>query len=209
MSEKKQPILLMVEDSPTLAAVYRGYLKQEEYQVVHQENGQLAMEYLKQHVPDVVLLDLKLPDMDGMDILKYIHEQAMPVSVVIMTAYGSVDMAVDAMRYGALDFIEKPFNASRLIVTLRNALEHHKLNTLIADWREHFECDHYYGFIGASLPMQAVYRIIDSAAASYVRQIETPGKKFKRGVFGKIYFIVYMLSRSRYRHYANESKMFY
>ncbi len=166
MSEKTQPILLMVEDSPTLSAVYRGYLKQEDYQIIHQENGQLTMDYLKQQVPDVVLLDLKLPDMDGMDILKYIHEQAMPVSVVIMTAYGSVDMAVDAMRYGALDFIEKPFNASRLIVTLRNALEHHKLNNLIADWRDHFERDHYYGFIGASLPMQAVYRIIDSAASS-------------------------------------------
>ena len=90
----------------------------------------------------------------------------MPCSVVIITAHGSVNVAVDAMRYGAFDFIEKPFDAKRLLVTVRNALERQQLNNLVASYRENFERNHYQGFIGTSLSMQAVYSTIDSAAAS-------------------------------------------
>lgn len=160
------PTVLLVEDSGSLATVYQGYLRQENLQLVHKDNGADAMAYLAAHLPSVVLLDLKLPDMDGMDILKHIHEQGLPCSVVIITAHGSVDVAVDAMRYGAFDFIEKPFSAKRLLVTVRNALERQNLSRLVENYRENFERERYHGFIGAALAMQAVYRIIDSAAAS-------------------------------------------
>ena len=90
----------------------------------------------------------------------------MPCSVVIITAHGSVDVAVDAMRYGAFDFIEKPFSAKRLLVTVRNALERQNLNNMVESYREKFDRDHYQGFIGSSLVMQAVYSTIDNAAAS-------------------------------------------
>lgn len=160
------PTLLLVEDSGSLAAVYQGYLRKENLQLIHKETGGEALQYLAAQVPNVLLLDLKLPDMDGMDILKHIHEQDMPCSVVIITAHGSVDVAVDAMRYGAFDFIEKPFNAKRLLVTVRNALDRQKLNNLVESYRENFDRDRYHGFIGSSLTMQAVYSTIDNAAAS-------------------------------------------
>lgn len=166
MRQSSQPTLLLVEDSSSLVAVYQSYLRKENLLLIHKETGQDAMQYLAAQVPDVVLLDLNLPDMDGMDILKHIHETGMPCSVVIITAHGSVDVAVDAMRYGAFDFIEKPFNAKRLLVTVRNALERQNLNNLVESYRENFERDRYHGFIGASLAMQAVYSTIDSAAAS-------------------------------------------
>jgi two-component system repressor protein LuxO len=166
MPSASHPTVLLVEDSGSLAVVYQGYLRQEKARLVHKATGGEAMAFLAEQVPDVVLLDLKLPDMDGMDILKHIHQQGLPCSVVIITAHGSVDVAVDSMRYGAFDFIEKPFNAKRLLVTVRNALERQSLNTLVDRYRENFERERYHGFIGASLAMQAVYRIIDSAAAS-------------------------------------------
>jgi two-component system repressor protein LuxO len=129
-------------------------------------DGASAMTHLQRSPPSALLLDLKLPDMDGMDILKRVHEQRMPTSVVVITGHGSVDVAVDAMRYGAFDFIEKPFDAKRLRVTLRNALDRQTLSALVDSITEDFQRQRYHGFIGASLKMQAVYRIIDSAASS-------------------------------------------
>jgi two-component system repressor protein LuxO len=124
------------------------------------------MDALAGNPPSALLLDLKLPDMDGMDILRAVHEQQMPTSVVVVTGHGSVDVAVDAMRYGAFDFIEKPFDAKRLKVTLRNALDRQDLTALVDRIKEDFQREHYHGFIGGSLSMQGVYRIIDSAAPS-------------------------------------------
>jgi DNA-binding NtrC family response regulator len=104
--------------------------------------------------------------MDGMDILKHIHEQSLPCSVLIITAHGSVDVAVDAMRYGAFDFLTKPFDAKRLLVTFRNALKQHQLQEVLATYKENYDRNEYYGFIGSSLVMQGVYRMIESAAPS-------------------------------------------
>jgi two-component system repressor protein LuxO len=124
------------------------------------------MAELEKDPPEALLLDLKLPDMDGMDILKHIHDRQIPTSVVIITGHASVDLAIDAMRYGAFDFIEKPFSAKRVKVTLRNAVDRQNLSTLVERIRDDFQRERYHGFIGSSLALQAVYRIIDSAAPS-------------------------------------------
>jgi len=165
MSTSK-PRVLIIEDSPALAEVYRSYLRGEPYQVKHVGDGKSGMAEIERDPPEALLLDLKLPDMDGMDILKYIHDRQIPTSVVIITGHATVDVAIDAMRYGAFDFIEKPFSAKRVKVTLRNAVDRQNLNTLVEQIRDDFQRDHYHGFIGSSLALQAVYRIIDSAAPS-------------------------------------------
>lgn len=165
MSSSK-PRVLIIEDSPALAEVYRSYLRGEPYQVKHVGDGKSGMAELEKDPPEALLLDLKLPDMDGMEILKHIHDRQIPTSVVIITGHASVDVAIDAMRYGAFDFIEKPFSAKRVKVTLRNAVDRQNLNTLVERIRDDFQRDHYHGFIGSSLAIQAVYRIIDSAAPS-------------------------------------------
>ncbi len=165
MSTSK-PRVLIIEDSPALAEVYRSYLRGEPYQVKHVGDGKSGMAELEKDPPEALLLDLKLPDMDGMEILKHIHDRQIPTSVVIITGHASVDVAIDAMRYGAFDFIEKPFSAKRVKVTLRNAVDRQNLNTLVEQIRDDFQRDHYHGFIGSSLALQAVYRIIDSAAPS-------------------------------------------
>jgi two-component system repressor protein LuxO len=166
MRASERPKVLIVEDSMSLGAVYRAYLRDEPLDVAHVPDGASAMARIKRDPPQAMLLDLQLPDMDGMDILRHVHENRMPVAVVIITGHGSVDKAVDAMRYGAFDFAEKPLNQKRLIVTLRNAIDKVRMSNLVDRIKDDFQRDHYHGFVGASLPMQAVYRIIDSAAPS-------------------------------------------
>ncbi|HHQ4629106.1 sigma-54-dependent transcriptional regulator [Aeromonas hydrophila] len=165
MAESK-PRVLLVEDTRSLAVVYEQYLAQDGYEVLRADCGQQGLAQLLSSPPPVVLLDLELPDMSGMDILQQITEQQLPCSVVVITAHGSVDVAVEAMRLGAFDFLTKPFDGKRLCATARNALKHQQLSSLVAQYRENFERSSFAGFIGASMPMQAVYRIIESAAPS-------------------------------------------
>jgi two-component system repressor protein LuxO len=158
--------ILLVEDTTSLARVYIEYLRKEPYDVTHVETGGDALALIERQLPDAILLDLALPDMNGLEILKYVHSQQLPTSVVVITAHGSIANAVEAMRAGAYDFIVKPFSADRLVVTLRNAAERQRLTRIVETLKDDFGRDQYYGFIGSSLPMQGVYRIIDSAAAS-------------------------------------------
>jgi two-component system repressor protein LuxO len=160
------PSVLIVEQSPALAEVFRSYLRGESYQIRHLADGKGAMAAIAKDPPEVVLLDVELPDMDGMAILRHIHEREIPTSVVLITGRASVARAIDAMRYGAFELIEKPFSAKRVKVALRHALERQRRNALGDQARSDEDRDHYHGFIGSSLPLQAVYRIIDSAAPS-------------------------------------------
>jgi DNA-binding NtrC family response regulator len=161
MSETAENVLL-VEDSLSLATAYMEYLAKLPYNVTHVTTGAEALEIINSQAPNAVLLDLELPDMNGREILEHIREQAIPTAVIVITAHGSVDVAVDVMRAGAVDFLEKPFSADRLVVTLKNALRRQNLEEFVDMHRR----EHFHGFVGASLPMQTVYHIIDSAAAS-------------------------------------------
>lgn len=164
--EANKARILLVEDSPSLAAVYKNYLTAEGYITAVAINGKEAFEQMESNLPELVLLDLKLPDMSGMDVLQYIHQQSLPCAVIIITAHGSVDTAIEAMRLGAVDFITKPFNSTRLRVTVGNALEKRRLSKVASSYQQALERVSFHGFIGGSMPMQAVYRIIESAAPS-------------------------------------------
>ena len=157
--------ILLVEDTPSLARLYRQYLEGEKLAVTAVTTGSEALRELAAHPPDVVLLDLRLPDMDGLDILKDIQSRKLPCEVVVITAHGSINVAVEAMRAGAYDFLVKPFNADRLLVTVRNARKHRSLSAIVETIKGSARKE-YFGFIGSSLAMQAVYRTIDAAAAS-------------------------------------------
>lgn len=157
--------LLLVEDTPSLARLYDQYLKDEDLAVTVVGTGKEALQAITEGPPDAILLDLKLPDMDGLDILKEVQTRELPCEVVVITAHGSINVAVEAMRAGAYDFLVKPFNAERLLVTVRNAVKHRSLSAIV-EKMQFSARDSYCGFIGSSLAMQAVYRTIDAAAAS-------------------------------------------
>jgi DNA-binding NtrC family response regulator len=130
MSETAENVLL-VEDSLSLATAYMEYLAKLPYNVTHVTTGAEALEIINSQAPNAVLLDLELPDMNGREILEHIREQAIPTAVIVITAHGSVDVAVDVMRAGAVDFLEKPFSADRLVVTLKNALRRQNLEEFV------------------------------------------------------------------------------
>ncbi len=157
--------ILLVEDTPSLARLYHQYLEAEDLAVTAVGTGKEALSELAAHPPGVVLLDLRLPDMDGLDILKEIQSRKLPCEVVVITAHGSINVAVEAMRAGAYDFLVKPFNADRLLVTVRNAQKHRSLSAIVETIKGSARRE-YFGFIGSSLAMQVVYRTIDAAAAS-------------------------------------------
>lgn len=157
--------VLIVEDSPSFVATIKAYLGEEPYTLAFAETGRAALAALEAAAPDVVLLDLQLPDMNGMRILERIGSRGLDCAVIVITANSSVQTAVDAMRVGAYDYVLKPFSADRLRLTIQNALERQALSRVVNTVRAAAR-DSYQGFIGASLPMQAVYRTIDAAASS-------------------------------------------
>lgn len=160
-----QAKILMVEDSVSLSSIYTAYLEDTDYHVVTAERLGAAHAALGSFQPDIILLDIELPDGNGMDFLAETAALANPPTVIVMTAHGTSDMAVRAIQQGAFDFLTKPFDAARLKVTLANAAAQLQLGKRV-DELSRLERDHYCNFIGKSTAMQAVYKTIDSLAAS-------------------------------------------
>ncbi|KOO11542.1 AAA family ATPase, partial [Vibrio xuii] len=143
----KAKYLLMVEDTVSVAALYRSYLTRLHIDINIVGTGREAIESLNFRTPDLILLDLRLPDMTGMDVLSAVKQKNPDVPVVFMTAHGSIETAVEAMRLGAQDFLIKPCEADRLRVTVNNALR--KANKLKNESGAK-ENQGYQGFIGSS-----------------------------------------------------------
>ena len=166
MTEDARRTVVLIEDDPTMARVYKTYMARENYRVVHAEDGRKGLDAIERHDPDAILLDLKLPDMDGMEILERLQGRPSSAAVVVITANGSVNTAVAAMRAGAKDFIVKPFGADRLLYTLKNVLERQQLAATVQSYEHEVNRDNYGKFIGKSPAMQAVYKMIERAAPS-------------------------------------------
>ncbi|MGC9461726.1 sigma-54-dependent transcriptional regulator [Vibrio genomosp. F10] len=159
-----RPKVLLVEDSTSLAVLYKQYVKDEPYDLFHVETGKEAIAFIERNVPELIILDLKLPDMSGEDILDWIGENQIQTSAVIATAHGSVDIAVGLIQKGAKDFLEKPIKADRLKTSISLHLKQAKLEHLVEDIEARFDRNRFHGFLGGCLSMQAVYKIIDSVA---------------------------------------------
>ncbi len=172
--------ILIVEDALPLAKLYETVLKSDRVKALSTGLGRDAMRMIKELSPDIVLLDLHLPDMPGMDILRSINEQELDISVIVMTANGSVNFAVEAMRLGAYDFLEKPIDPNRLRTTIGNTIEKRKLNALITSYKFEQE-DNPGDFIGNSPAMQEVYnkirRIKNSRATVFITGESGTGKE--------------------------------
>jgi DNA-binding NtrC family response regulator len=131
MADSESSDVLLIEDTLSMARVYLEYLKRGPFRARHCMTGREALAEIERSPAHAVLLDLRLPDMDGLDVLKHIRTRKFPAAVVVITADGSLNRAIEAMREGALDFLVKPFNADRLLITLNNVLERQRLNSMV------------------------------------------------------------------------------
>jgi two-component system, repressor protein LuxO len=158
--------VLIVEDSESLRSLYLAYLRDQPWHTKGVGMASDAIACIEESTPTLVLLDLQLPDANDLELLTALREQAPDIGVVVATGHGSVDLAVEAIRLGAIDFLEKPLSKDRLTQTLRNALERLMLQQQVSSLLSAATRDRFHGFIGKSLAMQAVYRTIAAAAPS-------------------------------------------
>ena len=160
------PTVLLVEDSLSMAELYSGILDGAGYSVRTADTIKAARAALEEAAPTVMLLDLNLPDGNGLEVLAFAGDKGLPTSTVVLTAHGSVKAAVSAMQAGAADFLVKPVDPARLKVTVANAVETRQLRDLVQARPDAAPRPGFDGFIGSSPAMQQVYRLIDAAAPS-------------------------------------------
>ncbi len=117
------PVILVVDDEVSIRRTLREILEYEDYAVDEAEDGEVALEKLRANKFDVVLLDVKMPKKDGMEVLEALSKEQIDVPVVMLSGHGTIDTAVEATKLGAFDFVEKPPDLNRLLLTIRNALD--------------------------------------------------------------------------------------
>ncbi len=157
--------ILVVDDDESLRRITELQLAQHGYQVRTAAGGQEALGMLAQAPPDLVLTDLKMPGMSGLDLLKRIRAGYPDVIVIVMTAFGTVETAVEAMRAGSYDYVTKPVNIEELLITLNRALEHLNLIEEVRTLRA--SLDRKYGFeslLGRSNALLSVLEMASRAA---------------------------------------------
>ncbi|PSQ97324.1 MAG: Fis family transcriptional regulator [Bacteroidetes bacterium SW_9_63_38] len=121
------PTILVVDDEASIRRTLREILEYEDFEVEEAVDGQGALDMIETHQYDLVLLDVKMPERDGMEVLEEIAADTADVPVVMISGHGTIETAVEATKLGAYDFIEKPPDLNRLLVTVRNAMDHGEL----------------------------------------------------------------------------------
>jgi DNA-binding NtrC family response regulator len=121
------PLVLIVDDEPALRRLLDLRMRALGYKVTMAQNGREALDLIERESPALMLLDLQMPEMDGMDVLRRLKHNGVDLPVIVITAHGSIGAAVEAMKAGAYDFLPKPFDPAHLEVVVRKALERRQL----------------------------------------------------------------------------------
>jgi DNA-binding NtrC family response regulator len=158
--------LLLVEDTSSLSMVYEAVLIRAGHRVTCAATLAEARAACAEARPRLVLLDLQLPDGDGLELLEDLRDGGADSRVIVITANGSINRAVQAMRAGAFDFLVKPFDEARLVNAVENALATAPLASEPAAPAGHDDPDGLEGFIGRSAPMQDIYRMVRAIGRS-------------------------------------------
>lgn len=157
--------ILVADDEEIMRDVLSTLLSSESYKVDLAETGSQALEMIRDKEYGVVLLDLMMPDVDGLQVLEELRKSENKPVAVVLTAFASIDRAVKATKLGAFDFITKPFKNDELLLAVKNAMEHRQLveenQRLKRSLRERFS---YQNIIGKSAPMQQVFDLIAQVA---------------------------------------------
>jgi len=159
--------ILVVDDEENLRRVTQMRLQQAGYEALTAPDGASALEFLSRNPQDLIVTDLKMPGMSGMDLLRRVKEEYPEVIVLVVTAFGTIESAVEAMRLGAYDYIIKPVNADALKLVISRALEHHRLREEVVNLRS--AIDRKYGFeniIGKAKPLLTTLDNASRAAQS-------------------------------------------
>ncbi len=158
--------ILIVEDDVLFAGYCENAVKARGWKPESVKTAAECINRLNEEPPHALLLDIFLPDRNGIEILNLIKKTRLPTVVIVMTGKGSIDMAVEAMRLGAFDFLEKPIDYERLQITIGNALRHQEITNKLQEYEKSVKRFKFDDIVGSSLVMQTLYRIIENVASS-------------------------------------------
>ncbi|HID93922.1 MAG TPA: sigma-54-dependent Fis family transcriptional regulator, partial [bacterium (Candidatus Stahlbacteria)] len=157
--------ILVVDDEPIVCKSCLKILNDLGYEVETVQSGQEALERVEKEPFDIVIVDLKMPGISGMEVLKTIRETYPDIIVIMITGYSTVETAVEAMKLGAFDYIPKPFTPDELSIRIEKALERKNLLRENRYLRQELQAKYEFGnIIGKSKPMQEIYRIVKKVA---------------------------------------------
>ena len=164
---KAEKTLLLVDDDTAHRTMLRAHLGSDGYTIIEAEDGDIAVHLVKDRAIDLVLLDLKMKRMGGMEALAGIHEHKPQLPVIIITAFSSVENAVEAMKEGAFDYVTKPVDSEALSMTVQRALDYKELQQENASLKQRLDEKFDMGnMIGSSQPMQELAETLALVAPS-------------------------------------------
>ena len=153
--------VLVVDDEKSIRDSLRMVLEYENYRVLEAASGDQALVAVPRSSPHAVLLDIKMPEMDGLEVLTILRDRGYEMPVIVVTGHGDIDTAIDATRRGAFDFFEKPLQRDRVLVSLRNAIESYQLQQESVNLRSQPD-----ELVGSSSTMRELRETIAKAAPS-------------------------------------------
>ncbi len=169
--KKSKPRILVVDDEKSIRKSIREILEFEDFEVSEAEDGVSAMELAIQGKYDVILSDIKMPKMDGMEFLKNLQEKSLDSVFIVMSGHGTIETAVEAVKKGAFDYLAKPIDLNRLLVSVRNALDR---NLLVQETKT-LKKKIYKGteLVGKSEGIKEVLTLIEKVAVADARVLIT------------------------------------
>jgi two-component system response regulator AtoC len=157
--------VLVVDDEENIRLVLRTLLKKQGYEVEVADGGEAALKALDSFDPDVILTDVRMPRMGGLDLLATLKAKQHPATVIVMSAYGNVDLAIEAIKAGAYDYVSKPFKPDEIVLALRKAEERETLRRENRALREQIQKDNQFeSILAKSKEMLEIFRTIAKIA---------------------------------------------
>ena len=163
--------ILVIDDEKSIRNTLKDILEYESHEVELAEDGTTGLDLFAQNHFDAVLCDIKMPNMDGIEVLSKLSESNPEVPVIMISGHGNIETAVDAIRKGAYDFIQKPLDLNRLLVTIKNALERKNLVTETHQLKK--KISKRFQIVGNSPAIRVVQSMIDKVAPTDARVLIT------------------------------------
>ena len=163
--------ILVIDDETSIRNSMKDILQYEGHEVVLAENGMEGLVSVKSEKPDIVFCDIKMPKMEGIEVLERIKEFSADTPVIMISGHGTIDTAIEAIRKGAYDFIEKPLDLNRILITIKNATDKHLLIHETKTLKN--KVSKKYDMIGNSEALNHIRAMIDKVAVSDARILVT------------------------------------
>jgi len=178
--------ILVIDDERSIRNTLKDILEFEKHQVTLAENGKQGFEFAQNNFFDLIFSDIKMPEMDGIGLLVHLSEIGTEAPIVMISGHGNIETAVECIKKGAFDFIVKPIDLNRLLITVRNALEK---NTLVAETKTlKKKVAKRHQMIGASLPIEKVRKMIERVAPTDARVLITGDNGTGKEVVARLLF---------------------